>query len=184
MKHDFKIERRAIGLGVALLLVADVALAVYGWNLAAAPQSEQDIVVLARNRDLLRADIKRAQDIRQKMPDIQKDCTKFEESLFPESTGYSAVSSELDGIASKAGLQFESLSLRQKEVKGRGLIEVDMDSNVSGNYLGVVRFLNGLQRSNNMYAVEGLTAKSEERQGAGSIIRVTVHLKTYFRSAA
>jgi Tfp pilus assembly protein PilO len=184
MRHDFKFEKRAILVGVAALVIADVALAVYGWKLAAAPRSQQDIVVLTRNRDLLRADIKRAQDIRQKIPAIQKDCDQFEQSLLPETTGYSSVSAELGAIASKAGLQLENRASKQKEVKGRGLTEVDIDATVSGSYVSIVHFLNGLQRSGNVYAVESLSAKSEsEQQGAGGRVRVSLHLKTYFRTA-
>jgi Tfp pilus assembly protein PilO len=184
MRREFKLEKRAILFGVAMLVVADVALAVYGWKLAAAPRSQQDVAVLTRNRDLLRADIKRAQDIRQKIPAIQKDCDQFEQSLVPESTGYSSVSAELDGIASKAGLQLENRTLRQKDVKGHGLTEVDIDATVSGSYVGVVHFLNGLQRSSNVYAVQALSARSEtDQQGSRGGLRVTLHIKTYFRAA-
>jgi hypothetical protein len=184
MRREFKFEKRAILIGVAALVIADVALAAYGWKLAAAPRSEQDVAVLSRNRDLLRADIKRAQDIRQKIPAIQKDCDQFEHSLFPESAGYSAVAAELGSVATKSGLQLENMALRQKDVKGRGLTEVDMDATVSGSYVGVVRFLNGLQRSANVYAVEGLAGKSEVEQGGRGSVRVTLHIKTFFRATA
>ena len=184
MRREFKFEKRAILIGVAALVIADVALAAYGWKLAAAPRSEQDVVLLTRNRDLLRADIKRAQDIRQKIPAIQKDCDQFEHSLFPESSGYSSVAAELGSVATKSGLQLENMALRQKDVKGRGLTEVDMDATVSGSYVGVVRFLNGLQRSANVYAVEGLAGKSEVEQGGRGSVRVTLHIKTYFRATA
>jgi Tfp pilus assembly protein PilO len=184
MRRDFKFEKRAILFGVAMLVVADVTLAVYGWKLAAGPRSQQDVVVLTRNRDQLRADIKRAQEIREKIPAIQRDCDQFEQSLVPESTGYSSVSAELDGIATKAGLQLENRSLHQKDVKGRGLAEIDIDATVRGSYVGVVHFLNGLQRSSNVYAVQALTAKSEtDQQGSRGDVRVTLHIKTYFRAA-
>jgi type IV pilus assembly protein PilO len=184
MRSDFKLEKRAILLGVALLVIADVALAVYGWKLASSPRSPQDFAVLTRNRDLLRADIKRAQDIRQKIPAIQKDCDQFEQSLYPSATGYSSVAAELGAIANKSGLQLESQSFRQNDVKGRGLTEVIIEATVTGSYSGVVHFLNGLQRSNNVYAVESLAAKSEAQQpGArGGGVRVTMHIRTYFRT--
>ena len=55
---------------------------------------------------------------------------------------------------------------------------------VVGSYAGVVRFLNGLQRSNVVYAVEGLSARSETGQGGSTgHVRVTLHIKTYFRTA-
>jgi hypothetical protein len=185
MQHDFKLERRAILLGVVVLVAADVALAVYGWNLASGPRPQQDLAVLTRNRDLLRADITRAQDIRQKIPAIQKDCDQFEQSLYPASTGYSSVTAELGAIAGKAGLQLESRNFRQEDLKGRSLTEVEIEAVVTGSYGGVVHFLNGLQRSGNVYAVETLTAKSEigPQQAARGEVRVTMHIKTYFRTA-
>ena len=184
MRREFRLEKRAILLGVALLVIADIGLAVYGWKLASAPQSQRDLAQLARNRDLLRADVKRAQDIRQKIPAIQKDCDQFEHSLYPVSTGYSQVTAELGAIATKAGLQVDSRSFRQADVKGRGLAEVTIEATVSGSYSGVVRFLNGLQRSSQVYAVEALSAKSEAQQpGSRGGVRVTMHIRTYFRTA-
>jgi type IV pilus assembly protein PilO len=183
MRHDFTLEKRAITLAVVLLVGADVALAAYGWKLATSPRPQQDLAVLTRNRDLLRADIARAQDIRQKMPDIQKDCDQFEKSLFPASAGASSVTAELGSIAAKSGLLLESSTFRQNDLKGRGLTEVEIEAVVSGSYSGVVHFLNGLQRSGQVYAVEGLTAKSETGQGARGAVRVTMHIKTYFRTA-
>lgn len=182
MRRNFKLEKRAILLGLVLLVAADIALAAYSWNFAAS-RPQQDLLVLTRNRDLLRADIARAQDIRKKMPAIQKDCDEFEQSLYPAATGYSAVSAELGAVAKKAGLQIET-SFHQQDVKGRPLREVEIEANVIGSYAGVVRFLNGLQRSNVVYAVQGLAAKSENGpQGATGQVRVTVHIKTYFRAA-
>jgi hypothetical protein len=55
---------------------------------------------------------------------------------------------------------------------------------VKGDYRGVVRFLNELQRSKNFYAVEGLSAHSgSQTQGVRGALQVTLHIKTYFRAA-
>lgn len=183
MRHDFTLEKRAILLGVVALVGADIALAMYGWNLSSARRPQQDLSILTRNRDLLKADIARAQDIRQKIPAIQKDCDQFEQSLYPASTGYSSVSSELGAIANKAGLQLESSGFRQAEVKGRDLEEVEIEAVVNGSYSGVVHFLNGLQRASNVYAVEALEARVDEGpQGGRGEVRVSMHIKTYFRT--
>jgi hypothetical protein len=184
MRHDFKFQRRTILLGVILLVAADIALAAYSWSFASVRKPQQDLVALTRNRDLLRADIVRAQDIRKKIPAIQNDCDQFERSLYPASTGYSAVSAELGAIAQKARLQIESRGLREEGLKARQLTEVQIETTVIGSYSGVVRFLNGLQRSNVVYTVQGLSARSETGQGGPTgQVRVTLHIKTYFRTA-
>jgi hypothetical protein len=49
----------------------------------------------------------------------------------------------------------------------------------------VIQFLNGVQRSPNLYEVDALALATENaNQGASGAIKVTVHLKTYFRTAA
>jgi Tfp pilus assembly protein PilO len=184
MRHDFKLKRRAIVMALATLIVADVALGAYSWNLASARSAQQSLDFLSLNRNLLKKDIDRAESISRRIPAIQKDCDAFEASLFPETTGYSSVTAELSALAAKSGLQLGSRSFRPNEVKGRRLTEVTIEVGVTGSYAGVVRFLNGLQRSPNVYAVEGLSARSDSQaQGAKGQLRVTVHLKTYFRAA-
>src|ERR1700720_4954247 len=116
MRRDFKIRMRGIVLLLLLLVAADVALGVYSWNLASAQSAQQELALLTRNRDLLKKDIQRALEIRRHIPAIQKDCDAFEQSLFPESTGYSTVSAELGELAAKAGLRLDSRSFTPKPV--------------------------------------------------------------------
>jgi hypothetical protein len=60
-----------------------------------------------------------------------------------------------------------------------------MDATVSGDYKNVVEFLNGIQRSNSMYEIDSLNLASENvNKGPSGVIKVAVHLKTYFRSNA
>ena len=184
MRRDFKLQQRLIIFCLTLLIAADLALGVYSWNLASAQSAQQELSRLTLNRDLLIKDIQRAQQIRSHIPAIQKDCDAFEHSLFPESTGYSAVSAELDALAAKSGMRLTNRALRPKAVKGRDLTELSIDAQVTGDYSGVVRFLNGLQRSTNYYAVEALSARpGTAAQGGKGALQVTVHIKTYFRPA-
>jgi len=184
MRSDFKVKQRVIVALLVLLVAADVSLGVYSWNLASAQTVQQEVLLLTRNRDLLKKDIQRAQEIRSHIPAIQKDCDAFEGSLFPESSGYSTVSEELSSLARKSGLRLEGNAFKTQIVKGSNLTELGIDAEVTGDYTGVVRFLNGLQRSANYYAVKGLSAHSSgQAQGAKGPLRVTVHIKTYLRAA-
>ena len=68
------------------------------------------------------------------------------------------------------------------EVKGRDMQQVEIDAVVDGSYSQVVHFLNGLQRAQNVYAVEELEAKADAAQGANGRVRVQMHITTYFRT--
>ena len=184
MQHDFKLRRRLIFGGLLLLVAADVALAAYSWRLASSTRTpEKDFVLQARNLKLLRGDIKQARNIQQDMPNIQKDCDLFEQMLFPASKGDSSVVADLGGIAKKAGLQLDDLSFRHKEGADRNLTEVVIDATVTGDYKSVVQFLNGLQRSQNVYEVDNLSLATEAQNQTG-VVKVVMHMKTYFRTAA
>lgn len=182
MKHEFLLRKRLILGGVILLVAADIALGTYNWKLSSGPRTPQrQFDLQTKNLELLRADIKRAQSIQKDMPNIQKDCDRFEQSLFPASSGYSSVTADLGAIAKKAGLQIDDLTFRQKEVATRNLTEVVMTATVAGNYQNVIEFLNGMQRSNK-YEVDDLSLASEAAEKSGAI-KVAVHMKTYFRTA-
>jgi hypothetical protein len=186
MRHDFTFRKQAIIAGVVLLVLADVALVVYSWQVASAPHSPREQLSLEmKQHDLLKADIKRAQDIRDKIPAIQKNFDQFEHSLFPASSGYSAVSSELGEIARKSGIQLVDFTFRQSQIPSRGITQVIFDATVDGDYKSVIHFLNGVQRSPNLYEVDALALATENaNQGVSGAIKVTLHLRTYFRTAA
>jgi Tfp pilus assembly protein PilO len=185
MQRDSSIPRKIIIAGLAVLVLADVALAAYSWKLSSAPRNpQQELAMQTKQLEVLRADIKRGESIRQLTPAIQKDCDRFEQSLLPASSGYSAVSAELDSIAKKAGARIDDRGFKQKEIPNRHVQEVAIDISVVGEYTNVVKFLNGLQRSSNLYAVDGLALASDsQNQGPNGPIKVTVHMKTYFRTA-
>jgi len=184
MRIDFATRKQAVIAGVTLLVLGDIALGAYTWQAASAPETPQQVFTEQSLRlKLLKADIERAQGIRAGIPKNQKDYDQFEHSLFPASTGYSSVTSELGTIARKAGVQLEGKAFKEDNVEKRDLTEVTMDATVSGDYKNVIEFLNGIQRSGN-YEVDSLNLASENlNKGPSGIIKVAVHLKTYFRSA-
>ncbi len=186
MRRDFTARKRIIVGGLTLLVLADVALAGYSWQLSSAPHTiQQPGAVAIRPQDLLRADIKRAQEIRDSIPAIQKDCDRFEQSLFPASSGYSAVRSELGAIARKSGSRLADLTFKFTDIANRGMTEVVIDATVDGDYKSVIGFLNSLQRSSNHYVVDSLTLASDtSNQAPANVLKVALHLKTYFRTAA
>ena len=185
MRHDFALRKRIILVAVVLLVLADVGLAAYSWELASAPHApNEEFAAQAKLHSLLKQSIDNAQKIRDNIPAIQKDCDHFEQSLSPASSGYSAVRTELGAVARKSGIQLADLSFKQTEIPNRGMTEVAVDATVNGNYKNVIGFLNGLQRSANLYEVDALTLGSENaNQVSANIIKVALHLKTYFRTA-
>lgn len=186
MARDFTTRRRAILGGVICLVAADLALAAYSYQLTSQPLTTGPEFV--RREDYLKklkASVARAEQIRQDMPNTQRDCDKFEHMLLPASTGYSSILSELRDIAKKSGLKTPVVGFKTTPVPSRGLTEVAMESTIEGDYKNVILFLNGLQRSANIYEVESLAlAPQKDNKGPANVIKVGLHFKTYFRAGA
>lgn len=186
MHRDFTLQKRIILIVLGLLLAADIGLGVYSWLLASAPHTPQsDFDAQNLQLKVLRGDIKSAELIKDHMPATKKDCEKFESELLTESTGYSPVTAELYDTGKKAGLQIVSVGFKQKEVENRGMAEVNMDVAINGDYPSVVRFVNGLQRSQRFYILDSLAlATDTQNKAATGAIRVELRIRTYFRDSA
>lgn len=185
MPRDFKLQKNLILGGLGLLVAADVALAAYSFRMAAAPQTpKESLSMYTRQRDLLAKDVQRATDIQAALPAIQKSYDNFEDALPSSQIGYSVVSQELGDIAQRCGLRIEGVTYKSTAVQGRGLTAVDAQAAVSGDYASVVKFLNGLQRSQHVYAVTALALSPDTANKGSNSIRVALQMRTYFRTGA
>ena len=132
----------------------------------------------------MKADIDHASKIRENIPKVVKAFEEIESGLPQASKGYSIISQELDGYAHDAHIVMDDIHFREKEVPGRNVSEVNVESTITGDYNAIVQFLNHIQRSKNIYIVDGLDVDSQNvSQAAPGSLRVGLHLRTYFRKA-
>ena len=186
--RNFALQRKLIIGGLALLLLADVAFAYFALRLSGSREERQQALASqARQVALVRADVKRASEIRQKTPEILKDLDGFESSLLPITKGYSVVTQETDQYAKESHVVLEDVKFHEKhekEVTGQGnLTELTVEVSITGDYNGVVQFLNHLQRSKSVYIVDGLELETQNGQGPVGALKINLHLRTYFRKA-
>jgi len=182
MSRDFTFRKRAIIGGLALLIVADAALAFYNWRISSSPGAPpQRLAEETWRLKNLRSDIESAEKIAANFPNTVRDCEKFDHDLPPASSASSTVAAELGEVSKKAGVQIQGTTFKDREIVGRNITERDIDANISGDYANVVKFLNGLERSPNYYVVDSLELGSEPT--VPNAVRVTVRMKTFFRTA-
>jgi len=187
--RDFKVQKAVILAGLALLLVTDAALAYYNSKIASKAQDpEQALKAQTLRLNLVKEDVARASRVKARMPEVEKYFNAFETTLPPQGKGYSVLSQELDDIARDTHVQVNDTKFRQKEVSGRNLDEIEIEATLDGDYTGIVRFLNRLQRSKNTYVVDSLGLDSEKSTAQGGqapsgTIKVALRLRSYFRKA-
>jgi Type II secretion system (T2SS), protein M subtype b len=165
-------------LGAVLLI--DLVLVGIIWRMSTTPRTgPADIVLLKRQHDLLAADVARGARIRETLPAVEKQCDTFLMEQLPAVTsGYSSVVDNLGEVARTAGLRTENVAYRQHDPDKHGIIVVEIGATVNGDYPSVVRFINGLERSNNFYVLDGL----QLAESSAGNVKLNLRLRTYFRS--
>jgi Tfp pilus assembly protein PilO len=185
--NDFKLKKRMILTLLVLLLAVDGALAYHNSRLAVKDENP-DVKLKAESQQvaLVKADVERANKIKARLPEVEKYFDQFETTLPPAGKGYSLVSQEVEEIARDTHVEVQDLKFREKEISGRNVNEVEIDAVLDGDYAGIVRFLNRLQRSKNTYVVDSLGLDSASGTGTANqappgTVKVSLHLRSYFR---
>jgi type IV pilus assembly protein PilO len=180
MAISSKPRKNAIRAIIALILILDIALIGVYWHLASAPSAPTDQVRnLRRRRDLMAADIRRAELIRTSLPAVQKETSTFmEKDLRPATSGWSSVSEDLGALAKESGLQITSTHFRQKAIDKRDVEEISITITMQGAYPSLVSFINALERSNSFYVLDSLSLDSSSEGN----LKLNLELRTYFRS--
>jgi len=184
---DFKIQRLAIIAGLVALFALDGFLVYHNSAMSSADANpEQALKLHAQRVALVKADVERATKIKAREPEIQKFFEEFETTLPPAGKGYSVISQEFDDISKDTHVTVQDVKFRRKDVGGRNVDQIEIDATLSGDYAGIVRFLNHLQRSKNTYIVDSLGLDTQNTPGSQvppGTVKVSLHLRSYFRKA-
>jgi hypothetical protein len=175
-----KRKRTLIRWVLGAVLLVDLILVGAIWRVSTTPRAGQaDIALLRRQHDLLAADVARGVRIRETLPAVEQQCDTFlHDQLPPVASGYSSVVDNLGEVARTAGLRTENVSYRQHDPDNHGIIVVEIGATVNGDYPSVVRFINGLERSNNFYVLDGL----QLAESSVGNVKLNLRLRTYFRT--
>lgn len=173
--------KKGLAVAVLLLVAADLILIFAVWDIGRQGPQEMRLrrAQLAEQAALLRADVARGQKIRVELPQAGRQCDAFyNQAFFDATTGYSQIETDLDSISKSAGVQTSGLKFQQKDVKGRGVTEIQVSTKVTADYPSLIRFINGLERSKDFYLLDGLKLQAAN----GGLVDLELRLHTYFRT--
>jgi Tfp pilus assembly protein PilO len=166
---------------LALVLLLDAGLFIVSWESGAgsAAAMRENLSKLQLQAKLLKADVNRGEAIRAHFPDVGKECDNFyKQQLLPAPAGYSGVIADLGQLTEKAGLKTGGMGFNQKDIKDRGVSQIDITAEVEGSYSAIIQFINGLEHSKNFYLLGAL----ELDTSSTGVIRLKLGLRTYFRT--
>jgi type IV pilus assembly protein PilO len=112
-----------------------------------------------------------------KIPQAKHEIDAFYRDRFPSS--YSAISTTLDNIAAQSGVKVSSERYAEKDADIPSLQRVEIDADVSGDYVPLAKFINSLERSQLFFIIDGLDLGGEMTGG----VRLHIKVETYLRNS-
>jgi len=174
---DLKRTRHRLSIVIAALAVVDVlAIAMLLTPIAGSEELRQ------QEQKQLWLQLKTRQSapwrgLDKKIPLADQQIADFYRERLPE--GYSAISMNLDRLASDSGVRMSAEKYSQKDAAIAGLQRVEVEAELSGDYLQLMRFINALERNRLFFIINGVELVGEQ-SGA---VKLQIKLETYLRTA-
>lgn len=164
--------------GAAILLVAAIVLAVrLGMDWAAMRGSSSE--ALANKQIQLKAMELQTAPLRgldQRVDNTRKLVAAFYQKRIPAT--YSSISERFGGLAVDSGVRLTRVQYTQG-VPDSGLVEISMDSSISGDYPSVMRFINKIERDQDFFVIRAMALTSSQ----GGMVNLRLRISTWLRPA-
>jgi Tfp pilus assembly protein PilO len=90
----------------------------------------------------------------------------------------SAISQDLGKLAGQSGVKITSIKYTQKDAQVPDLQRIEINADLSGDYLQLVRFINGLERNQLFFLIDSVGLESEQ----GGVVKLQMKLETYLNA--
>jgi type IV pilus assembly protein PilO len=174
---DLRKARTKMQIVVGTLVAIDLAAIVLLLSPYAGSQASRQAQMRQLWLDLKGRETAPWRGLDKKIPEAKQQRADFYHDRFP--SGYSEISNSVDKIASESGVRISSEKYDQKEAEIDNVQLVEIQADVSGDYLQLVRFINTLERSKLFFIVKDLQIAGEQ----SGQVKLQIKFETYLRLA-
>jgi len=164
--------------GFAVLLILAIVLAVrLGLDWAATNGRSTDALA-DKQIELKAMDLKTAplRGLDKRVVASRADIQAFYEKRIPSE--YSAFAARIGELQVKSGVRLSRVQYSQG-LPGADLTEISMDAGISGDYPGIMRFVNSLERSEMFFVIRGMQLTGQQ----GGLVNLRLRVSTWMRAA-
>jgi type IV pilus assembly protein PilO len=179
---DLRDTRRKVQIALATLAVVDVlAIAVFFSPLVGSETSRRED--LAQHWKELQQKTREVEPLRgldKKIPIARKQIDEFYAQRLPAQD--SAISGDLGRVAAQSGVKIGSIKYsmkdKDKDPETAGTRRVEIEADLGGDYLQLVRFINALERDQLFFLVDSVSLGGEQ----GGVVKLELKLETYLKT--
>jgi type IV pilus assembly protein PilO len=162
---------------IILLLLLNLTLGVrliFAWNRA----KQGDAANIAASQSQYRAMKLKTTPLKgldKKIDRAKRDQQAFYDKRFPAND--SQVLTELGSLAVKNNVLLSRAQYGYRKPQ-QGLVEMQIEANLSGDYAPIVRFINGLERDKLFFLINGVALNGQQ----SGVVSLRMHLTTFLRA--
>ncbi len=177
---DLRDTRRKVKIALTAMAVVDViAIAVFFSPLIGSESSRHDQLDQAwRELQQKTREVEPLRGLDKKIPVARKQIDQFYAHRLPAQD--SAISADLGKVAAETGVKIGSVKYTMKDPEPVGVRRLEIEADLAGNYLQLVRFINTLERDQLFFLVDSLGLGGEQ----GGVVKLQLKLETYLKTGA
>ncbi len=177
---DLRQTRHKLKIALATMALIDVAALVVYFSPLVGSQ-------LARRAELGQLWLELQQKTREiaplrgldkKIPLAHQQIDEFYKQRLPQES--SAIAENLGKLAAENGVRIGSFKYAMKDPETVGLRRMEIDADLGGDYLQLVRFINALERDRMFFLVDSVQLGGEQ----AGVVKLQMKAETYLRTGA
>jgi len=177
---DLRQTRKNIKTALAVLVGVDVvALLVLLSPLVGSTESRrQELNQLWSELRTKTRQVEPLRNLDKKVVTANREITEFYKKRFPAQD--SQIATQFGKLAAANGVSIEQAKYKVQEEEAGGLRPVEMEAELSGNYVSLAKFINALERDDMFFLISGITLAGEQK----GPIKLQMKLETYLKAGA
>ena len=177
---DLKETRRKVKIALgAMAAVNVVTIAVFFSPLVGSETSRRE--QLDQHWKELQQKTREVEPLRgldKKIPIARKQIDEFYAQRLPAQD--STISADLGKVAAQTGVRIGGVKYSMKDPEAVGVRRVEIEADLAGDYLQLVRFINALERDQMFFLVDSVGLGGEQ----GGVVKLQLKLETYLKTGA
>ena len=171
--------RKRMTAALVLLLAIDALTIAFLFSPFTSPPDvrKRDLEKAENDLQLKRKEVEPLAGMDEKLKKADQELNEFYKNRLPDRN--SAIAAEMEKLAQQNKIHITSQRWEHAESDLPELMEVTISANVDGDYLGIVKFINGLERSKLFFILDGVGLAGEQAGG----IKLGVKLRTYMKTS-
>ena len=175
---DLKETRSKVQIALGILVLLDVAaIILYSSPLVGSAQARQaQIHGFWQELQQKTREVTPLRGLDKKIPVARKDIDEFYKNRLPAED--SSIYDNIGKVAAQSGVRIASIKSALKDPEALGVRRVEIEADLAGDYLQLVRFINGLERDPMFFLVDSVQLGGEQ----GGTVRLQMKMETYLKT--